>query len=109
MLNSDKCTENRYPRERKKLETCKCVKAENTGGSGVPSLNERSGLDIKRNFFTQTAVQHAIGCPGECLGHHHWRSARNVWMQNLVAWFSGGLVSTRLRVGLDNLKRSFPN
>lgn len=45
-------------------------------------------------------------CPGKCLSHHPWRYLKDldVW---LGTWFSGGLGTVRLTVGLIDIKALF--
>ena len=48
------------------------------------------------------------GCPAKWLSHHPWRYyLKDVQTWHLGTWFSGGLGSLRLTVGLDDLKALF--
>jgi len=47
------------------------------------------------------------GCPGQWWSHHPWRYLKDVQAWCLGTWFSGGLGSVRLMVGLDDLKDLF--
>ena len=47
------------------------------------------------------------GCPGKRLSHHSWRYLKDACMWLLGTWFSGGLGSAGLMLGLNDFKGLF--
>ena len=67
----------------------------------------RFRLDIRKNFFNKMVAKHWNRLPGKWLSHHPWRCLKDVWMWCLGTWFSGGLGSVRLMVGLNDFRVCF--
>jgi len=78
-----------------------------TRGNSLKLCQGRFRLDIRKNFFTERISGIGTGCPGKWLSHHPWRYLKDVEMWCLGTWFSGGLNSARLMIGLDDFKSLF--
>ena len=62
----------------------------------------RGGLNWILGKITSMKELQCTGtaCPGKWLRHHPWRYLKNLQMQCLGPWFSGGIDSVRLMDGV---------
>jgi len=84
------------------------VASDSTRGNGLQLHQGRFQLGIRKNFFTKKGLSSiGMGCPGKWWSHHPWRYLHDLEIWCLGTWFSGGLGSVRLMVGLSDLKGLF--